>query len=388
MTTTSTKVKVLKTEKEDGYRAFTLSLDDEKHHKQEYQILVFDNDFPIKESDLTEAKLQDYARKQMADWLMDSDGKLPKDKYRVLVNGGKITTDNVDSFLSVQKKTADLTRTNVTISAPLFEWAKAKAKKEDTSFSDLVSRGLLTLKDSDKEINAWYKAQRAYFKKQLGDLGSFEVFHYLPNNYEVFGTDKLKNVLQQAEIKRTGWPIGAYITGGDQRPHPQLDGIKAEYDPSDYLKIDYWYAKNKGEFYFARNLESDTGNGKAEPKTSLYFDTLIWRIAESLEHCLAYYKGLRIDEGERVKVKLSLDGLNSRSLSAWNQMRAFTLRHYVCGSDRATWETEIKLDELEEQLDELIYDAAKKLLVMFDFFVPNKEVVLDILNREYRKSSF
>ncbi len=45
------------------------------------------------------------------------------------------------------------------------------------------------------------------------------------------------------------------------------------------------------------------------------------------------------------------------------------------------------MDELSQNIDELVYDATKKLLVMFDFFVPNKDVVMDVLNREYRKSS-
>jgi hypothetical protein len=382
----SFKVKVLNTRREDGYRIFTLFLEN-KDQQQEYKIYVFDRDLPIKEEDLTEEKLTDFARKEMSQWLMESDGKLPKDKYRVLINSGKIKTNNIDSFLSIKEKNYDLIRTNVTISAPLFEWAKAKAQNESTSFSDLVSRGLLTLKDSDKDINAWYKVQNVYFKKKLGDLGSFEVFHYIPNNYQEFSTDQIRDVLQQAEIRRTGWPIGAYLTGGDQQPHPQPDGVMAEYTPSDHLKIDYWYAKNKGEFYFARNLESDSGNGEAKPKTSLYFDTLIWRIAESLEHCLAYYKSLNIDNKERVKIKLTIDGLKGRGLSAWNQMRALTLRHYTCSSELSTWETEIELKVLQEQLDETIYEATKKLLIMFDFFVPNKEVVIDILDREYRKSN-
>ena len=65
-------------------------------------------------------------------------------------------------------------------------------------------------------------------------------------------------------------------------------------------------------------------------------------------------------------------------------MRAFTLRHYVCGSDKSSWEIETSLVELKNGMDEVIYDAAKKLLVMFDFFVPNKEVVFDILNGEYQ----
>ena len=386
LTTASFKVKIISTEEDKGYYIFKISLA-EKDQLREYKIYVANNDLPFKESEISNDKLDDFARKQMANWIMDSEGKFPKDKYRILINGGKITTDDINNFLSIQKKTSDLVRTNVTISAPLFEWAKAKAQNEGTSFSDVVSRGLLTLKDSDKEINAWYKSKNVYFKEKIGDLGSFEVFHYLPNNYKEFGTDQLKNALQQAEIKRTGWPIGIYLTLGDERPHPKSDGIIAEYTSSGHLHIDYWYAKNKGEFYFARNLESDSGHGGAKPKTTLYFDTLIWRVAESFDHCLAYYAGLNVNSRERVKIKLTLDGLNGRTLSAWNQMRAFSLRRYTCASEQSTWETEIELKLLQENIDEIIYEAVKKLLVMFDFFVPNKAVVLDVLNREYRKSS-
>lgn len=383
----SFNIKVTKIDQEDGFRIFTIPLES-GDKQQTYKIYVFDKDLPIKAADLTESSLKDFARKQMAQWIMDSDGKLPKNKYRVLVNGGKITTDDIESFMSVKKKTSDLIRTNVTISAPLFEWAKSKAQNEDTSFSDLVSRGLLTLKDSNKEVDAWYKTQSTSFKDKLGNFGSFEVFHYLPNNYNEFSDDQIKDALQQSEIKRTGWPIGVYLNAGEQRPHPQPDGVMAEYTSSSHLKLDYWYAKNKGEFFFARNLESDSGNGDAEPNTCLYFDTLVWRVAESLEHCLAYYKKLNIADNERVKFKIILNSLQGRTLSAWNQMRALTLRNYICSTEKATWETETEIGVLQEQLDEIIYDATKKLLVMFDFFVPNKGVVVDILNREYRKSSF
>ncbi len=305
-----------------------------------------------------------------------------------MINGGRVKTDNIQSFLSAERKASDLVRTNVTISAPLFEWAKTKAQKEGTSFSDLVSRGLITLKESDKEVDVWFKTQGAYFRKKLGDFGSFEVFHYLPNNYNEFNQDMIKSALEKAEVKRTGWPIGVYLTSGDQRPHVQEDGIKAEYIPVGHLLLDYWYAKNKGEFYFSRNLESDSGSGEDKPKTSLYFDTLVWRVAEALEHSIGYYQELGIDKEERVKIKLSLHGLNNRALSAWNPMRAFTLRHYTCGSDKSSWEVETNLRDLEEKLDEVIFDAVKRLLVMFDFFVPNKDVVADILNREYRKSNY
>lgn len=381
------QIKVTATDQKDGYRIFTL-LVSVQNDKKEYKIYASDKDIALKDTGLTAENLEHFATDQMTAWLNDSDGKLPKDKFRVLVNGGKIITDDIESFLSVQQKASDLIRTNVTISAPLFEWTKAKAQKESTSFSDLVSRGLITLKDSDKEIEAWFKEQGAYFRKKLGEYGSFEVLHYLPNSYTEFSTELLKDALQTAEIRRTGWPIGAYLTNSDNRPQPQEDGIKAEYADNSIIMFDYWYAKNKGEFYFSRILESDNGNGTAEPKTALYFDTLIWRVAEALEHSLAYYKNLNLKEDEKVKFKISLYGLNGRKLSAWNPMRAFTLHHYICGSDNSSWELEISLRELNGNLDEVIYEATKKLLVMFDFFVPNKEVVLDILNREYRKSNF
>lgn len=379
------KISVTGVSHEDGRRIFTLSVTNASNDF-EYKIYVFDRDIPFKEPDPPQEALEQFAIAEMKSWIEKSGGQLPQDRFRVLMNGGKITTDDIKSVLPPQEKTTDLVRTNVTIAAPLFEWAKAKAQKESTSFSDLVSRGLITLKDSDKEIEVWFKEQGAYFRKKLGEFGSYEVIHYLPNNYTEYSVDTLKETLQAAELRRTGWPIGAYLTGEDERPHPQEDGIKAEYSPTDHLLLDYWYAKNKGEFYFARNLESDSGNGEAKPKTVLYFDTLVWRTAEALEHCLAYYRHLGVNENERVKIKMSLYGLTNRTLSAWNPMRAFTLSHYACGSEHASWETETTLHELQENLDPVIYEVVKKITIMFDFFVPNKDVVTDILNREYRKS--
>ena len=340
----SYQIKLTSLKREEGYRIFSLTVSDSKN-KKDFEIYAFDSDIPTR-------------------------------------NG------NIKTFMSVKKKASDLVRTNITISAPLFEWSKAKAQKETTSFSDLVSRGLMMLKESDKEINAWLKEQGTYFRKKLGNYGSLEVFHYLPNNYTEFSTESLKNALENSEMKRTGWPIGVYLTGGETRPCPQEDGIKAEYKDTPHLILDYWYAKNLGEFYFSRNLDSDSGHGEAKPGTSLYFDTLIWRVAESIEHCLAYYKNLDVDENEKVKLRISLYGLNNRILSAWNPGRAITLSRYACAADKTSWETEISLRGLGANLDNMIYEAVKKLLVMFDFFVPNKEVVQSIIEKEYRKSNF
>lgn len=388
---TNHQIKLTATKQKGSYNIFTFSVSINNKQRQ-YEIYIAERDIPPKETDKNLVNFGEFAEKQMAEWLKNSKNILPKQKYGVLINGSLIPTNDIERYLSVKKKTFDLVRTNVTIAAPLFEWAKAKAQKEETSFSDLVSKGLIAIKSSDqqkdlnKEFEYWFEEQGIYFRKKLGDFGSFEVFHYLPDNDNKFGIDLIKASLQASEQRRTGWPIGAYLTGGEQRPHPQLDGIKAEYTSSDYLRLDYWYAKHKGEFYFARNLESDSGNGNAEPKTCLYFDTLIWRVAESIEHCIAYYQNLNVGADERIKIKISLYGLNGRALGAWNQMRAFTLHNYTCSSDKSSWESETSLTELGNNLDDVIYDSVKKLFILFDFFVPAKEVVNDVLNNEYRKS--
>jgi len=376
-------VKVVKQRKESGFMVFKLLVSNSQK-KARYEIYIADLDIP-KIKSTTKQSLLDFVVNEMNSWIVDSGGRLPKEKYKIFVNRGKIITNDIKTFFSL-KKASDLVRTNVTISASLFEWSKARAQKESTSFSDLVSRGLMMLKKSDKEIEAWFKKQGSYFRTKLNSYGSLEVFHYLPNNYTKFTTEALQNALQNSVIRRTGWPIGVYLTGGDTKPQPQSDGIKVEYESSPHLILDYWYAKNLGEFYFSRNLDSDSGHGKAEPKTSLYFDTLIWRVAESIEHCLSYYKNLEVDDKEKVKLRISLYGLNNRVLSAWNSGRAFTLSRYKCNVEKSSWETKMPLKELKGNLDDMIYEAAKKILVMFDFFVPNKGVVSSILEKEYRKS--
>jgi hypothetical protein len=382
------QISVTGIDQENGYRIFTIMVTNPQTDAV-YKIYMSDKDF-LSLAFANPTKTPEHlATGEMHLWIERSGGDLPSNGFLLLMNGGRISSkdmNEITALLNSSKEYSDTVRTNVTIAAPLFEWAKAKAQKEGTSFSDLVSRGLIALKESDKEIEAWFREQGAYFRKKLGDFGSFEVIHYMPNNYTEFSTETLQTALQASSLRRTGWPIGAYLTGREQRPHPQDDGIKAEYHPKYHLLMDYWYAKNKGEFYFARNLDSDSSHGNVKPGTALFFDTQVWRVAEALEHCLAFYKNLNINSNERVKIKLSLYGLDNRTLGAWNPGRAMSLSRYLSGSDKATWETELTLHNLHDNLDEIIYEAIKKLLVMFDFFVPAKEVVFDILHREYRKS--
>ncbi len=128
--------------KEDSYKIYVFELNGEKKDLEYY---IYDFDWETNEKEgISPLSI-------MEDWIsILNKGKLPEETYLVLANGGKIPVTDIDAFISVKKKTSDLVRTNVTIAAPLFEWAKLKAKNESTSFSDLVSRGLQMLKESKK----------------------------------------------------------------------------------------------------------------------------------------------------------------------------------------------------------------------------------------------
>jgi len=375
---------IVVTEKKQENDNFIIELNVDKKHSYFLHISQAEQGVLIKQK----KSIDEFAVEEMFNWI-NREGDLPHFSHLIYTSGGKIPTNDPTAHLMI-KKTSDLVRTNVTIAASLFEWAKAKALKDETSFSDLVSRGLNLIKASSQVESSWYKDQGNQFRSKLsqkGSFGSFEVYHRL-NNGKKLELQQLKDALKKSELHNTGWPIGVYLEGGNQRPSAQIDGIKAEYDDTPNLISDYWYAKQNGEFYFSRILESDSGHGNAEPGKVLFFDTLIWRVAESLEHCIRYYKELGIDSNELITVNIGLHQLNNRSLSAWNPGRAFSLSRHIAASDVALWETESKLIDLENNLDDVIYEAVKKLLIMFDFFVPNKEVVMDILNREYRKSNF
>ncbi len=136
------QTKLLSTSQEDGNVIYTFNV---SIGSQTRELVIYD----IDGEDRKEGEA--HSNKQLKLWLKKDGGKFPEDKYLVLISDGNFPVNDIQAYLSAKKKVSDLVRTNVTISAPLFEWSKAKAKKENTSFSDLVSRGLLILKESDKK---------------------------------------------------------------------------------------------------------------------------------------------------------------------------------------------------------------------------------------------
>ena len=129
------KTSVLSISRKDGYRIFTLSVT-YGSNKSDYKIYAFDKDIPFKELYPPQEALKQFAIDEMKSWIKKSSGGIPENKFLVLMNGGKVPTDDiVKTIMSVQEKASDLVRTNVTIAAPLFEWAKAKAQKESTSLA-------------------------------------------------------------------------------------------------------------------------------------------------------------------------------------------------------------------------------------------------------------
>lgn len=214
-----------------------------------------------------------------------------------------------------------------------------------------------------------------------------EVAHYLPDilNENKWDHRQLLEVAEKAVLRNTGWPIGVVIHNPEMKPKPVVGGIKAVVvGERRFRGFDLWYLRFDGGYYFARNLIEDTDD-RLEGERAFYFDTQIWRIAESIDHAISLYKALEIEPNETIKISISYRGLKNRVLGASNQGRAFRLHYRKSDSESVEWVAKATLDDLFVNRKQYIGDAIRKVMVMFDFFEPSESIIDSILE-EYGKS--
>lgn len=243
----------------------------------------------------------------------------------------------------------------------------------------------------DAKLGEWFRMQRAEVEKLMKGNGFvdeyFEVSHTLVNFQHSWSQSDLLSCADKAALHNTGWPIGVVLHGGDKKPSPTTDGIKAKIVSTDIFKgFDYWYLREDGAYFFARSFQEDTRE-ELRGKRLLYFDTRIWRIAEGIDHCISLYKSLSVDPGTKVKLVIRHKGLANRELSASSLGRAFGLRERQSGDDakEIEWSVDVTLDDLFVNRRQYIGQAVQGLLIMFDFFELAPHVIDEVLG-EYEKS--
>jgi hypothetical protein len=191
---------------------------------------------------------------------------------------------------------------------------------------------------------------------------------------------QLLDAMRDAEVHTFGWPIGLTLEGRDEyRPRPTSDGIVAEItisnDGMGRTSYDYWKLFRDGRFYTMLSLFED----ERVPNT-LWWDTRINRVTESLLLLARLYRRLGASDTDEIAIRVGHGGLSGRTLAAANPTR------YMSRDGRVTSEDEVEtsfittVSALESNLPEYVKQIVQPLFVVFDFFEISDRILGELVD--------
>jgi transcriptional regulator with XRE-family HTH domain len=252
------------------------------------------------------------------------------------------------------------------------------------------------------ELKAWVEQER---REALGvattnklDKGVMEVVAYAPDAIVnarqnawgaaigqapektlQFRQDELRRAMEQSQVHSFGWPVGVVLDRPEFEPKPRQDGIRASILVPDRSTFDYWTLRTDLVFYLLKTLFEDLRS-----KGKIFVDTRIIRTAETFMRISRLYRTLNVGSEQKIVIRIRYTGLRGRVLSAGDPGRAMTMRtQRVCIEDEAeTWIKE-RLKDIEPKLVDLVHTAVSELCMLFDFFQPSKERVVQPLVEQF-----
>lgn len=235
---------------------------------------------------------------------------------------------------------------------------------------------------------SWYESESKAVRSKLNELhpgaGIFEVMHYPVGASTTWNQGRLVAAAQRAVARNTGWPMGIVMNKPQFAPKPTVFGIRATINAGD--RFDYWSLDKSGAYYFLRILDEDTDHDLRRRAGGpwIYFDTRIWRIAETLLHCSNLYRELELPLETVIAIRVAHSGLKDRLLGVANPMR---MMHWnrKCEEDEIIWSKAVVLGSIEATLEDLTREAAKELFMVFEFWEPSDQVFSEIFN-EFSRS--
>ena len=228
----------------------------------------------------------------------------------------------------------------------------------------------------------WYDEESAKARAQLREVsdsaGSYEVVHYPVGASRTWDQAELLSAARAAVLRNTGWPVGVVMTKPEFAPTPTVSGIRAAIKTLG--RFDYWALNRSGAYYFLRLLDEDTDldSDRRGDKRWVYFDTRIWRIAETLLHCSALYKALGLSPETPIFIRISHFGLKGRFLGVADRMR---MMHWERKSEEnnVSWTKTVPLGSLDALLEDLAREASREIFMLFEYWEPEDSVFKEIL---------
>lgn len=249
------------------------------------------------------------------------------------------------------------------------------------------------------ELNAWVESERReatqVAKASQLDKCLMEVTAYCPDKVLNARQDEwrraggealrvrqqaLRQAMEKTQIHTFGWPIGLVLDRPECEPKAYQDGIRASMLVDDKSQYDYWALRSDLVFYLLKTVFEDV---RSEGK--IFLDTRIVRTAETLLRISRLYGALGVPAEERVVVRIRYTGLRGRVLTAAHPSRGVSFRNRVCVENEMETSIRERLGEIEPKLVDLVHAAVSELTVLFDYFEPSKEQVVQPIIEQFLK---
>lgn len=253
------------------------------------------------------------------------------------------------------------------------------AQKRDeflAQFVDLYQRMSAGISEIDMDIKAvfgkWVKEAResSTTVEFLPDgHGYLESAHMLltPSAYPNWEPLHLVHAMQEAKLSRySGWPMGIIMDSGKFAPIPKANGIEIRVEDGDEHS-DYWRLDSDGSYYFSRFIREDYDVNSIDigvvPGRKLGLELSIINITEAILHSVALYKALGVAPDVSYLFTIAYKGLSGRILA----QRMPYLSAGIAQEDSFSWQKELTQDLVSASLKDLVFEAVKSLVVMFNF---------------------
>lgn len=219
--------------------------------------------------------------------------------------------------------------------------------------------------------------------EHFGGKGLMEVRFMLVGEKPAKTQGELLEAARDAAIHTFGWPIGIMLDSPEDRPKPVADGIVTEVVAGGHGSYDYWALRRNGDFYLLHNLFEDYA---VEAPNSVYFDSRIVRITETLLYAARLYSRLGILPDATVRIQIRHSGLAGRVLRASRgSSRSMTPRSTI--ESQVLSLAQMRLSEIEADLTSLVKRFTDPLFAVFEFFQLSDQILDQIVDRFVKETA-
>jgi transcriptional regulator with XRE-family HTH domain len=209
--------------------------------------------------------------------------------------------------------------------------------------------------------------------------GWYRIDYALEGDLKEVELHKLQQILEQAVLRLTGWPVFWIPTREEIAPR-EIDGVlECWLEPSDNTDnrnprafsdaahCDFWRVAPNGRTFLIRGYQEDSEETFAPGKI---FDTTlpIWRLGEALLHAARLATLLKREENSVITVKFRVlyTGLKGRVLKAWaDPLVDLLIEGSAARSDEAMLEAIIPVADINKDLAAHIFPLVASLYERF-----------------------